>query len=362
MNELKEAFHRDVIRYGHVPTRPEQNKKGTYTGTTYRNRFGSWNKALQELGYPIRKHHGLIEVDCYHCGEIVKKEHNQIKNAKNTFCSQDCLSKATVTEHCDYCGSEYEQSYTNAGKQNGYCSDECRDKSRLALFQCDNCLKLYKADKYSRRQYSSNYCSEQCGYVGQRRTREECIEAFEKGVQKLGKNAPLNKIMKAGGMGGGQYYRHFDSLNDVAREAGYPDMCTHDFVNCETCGAAVKKTRYYLKNNEHNFCDQKCYFEWMRSGALRSPDTIYTIEYGPNWHYQRRAARARDDYTCRSCGMSEEEHKRRTGRRLEVHHIKKARLFDDYKERNHLSNLMTLCRSCHTKWEHMPIRPQLVTD
>jgi len=138
MDELKEAFHRDVIRFGHVPTRTEQNKHGTYTGTTYRNRFGSWNNALEQLGYPIRKHHGLIEVDCFHCGKTVEKEHWELEKYNKTFCSQDCLYKARVTEECDCCGGEYSQSYLNAGKQNGYCSDECAEKARLALFKCDH--------------------------------------------------------------------------------------------------------------------------------------------------------------------------------------------------------------------------------
>jgi len=58
--------------------------------------------------------------------------------------------------------------------------------------------------------------------------------------------------------------------------------------------------------------------------------------------------------------LTEHEHKNKFGRRLEVHHIKKARLFDDYKERNKLSNLLTLCKKCHVKWEHMGVRPQVM--
>jgi endogenous inhibitor of DNA gyrase (YacG/DUF329 family) len=359
MNELKEAFHKDVIRYGHVPSRSEQNKHGTYTGTTYANRFGSWNDALKELGYPIKKHHDLIEVDCFNCGKTVKKEHNEIQNYKKSFCSQECLFKARVTDECSYCGSKYSQSYLNSGKQNGYCSDECRSLSRLALFQCDNCGDLFKSDKYTRKQYQSNYCSEKCSYIGNSRSREECLEAFEIGIEKLGTNVPLNKVMKAGGMGGGQYYRHFESLNDIARELGYEEMCGHWIIECENCGEEFKRIKSHASNNKHQFCNQECYFQWARSGALRNGTEPYNHDYGPNWYYQRRAARARDNYTCQSCGMSESQHKKEFGRRLEVHHIKKARKFTDYRKRNELCNLLTLCKKCHIKWEHLPVRPQL---
>jgi len=357
MDELKEAFHRDVIRFGHVPTRTEQNKHGTYTGTTYRNRFGSWNNALEELGYPIRKHHGLIEVDCFHCGKTVEKEHWELEKYNKTFCSQDCLYKARVTEECDFCGGEYSQSYLNAGKQNGYCSDECAEKSRLALFKCDHCGDLFKRNKYQTLG-DSIYCSEECGYEGNATSREDCIQALERGLEIVGKEAPLTAIIAAGGMAGGQYRRHFDGLNELARAAGYPKLCGHWFIECENCGEEFKRIKSHASNNKHQFCNQECYFEWARSGALRGGEGSYNNDYGPNWYYQRRAARARDDYKCRSCGMSDEEHKQIFGSRLEVHHIKKARLFDDYKERNDLSNLLTVCKYCHITWEHMSIRPQ----
>jgi hypothetical protein len=359
MNELIEAFHKDVIRYGHVPTRPEQNKNGTYTGTTYANRFGSWNDALVKLGYPIHKHHGLIEIDCFNCGKTLQREHNQLENSKESFCSQDCLSEATITDNCSLCGEEYSQSYINYGKQNGYCSDLCRNQSRLALCQCDNCGDLFKRNKYNLDRYPFHYCSEDCSHDANSRSREECLEAFQNGVAKLGTDATLIEVMSAGGMIGGQFYRHFSSLNEIARECGYDEMCGTWFVECENCGEEFKRIKSHASNNKHQFCNQECYFDWARSGGLRDGAQPYDHDYGPNWSYQRRAARARDNYSCRSCGMSESEHKTEFGRRLEVHHIKKAREFTDYKKRNELSNLLTLCKKCHVKWEHLPVRPQL---
>lgn len=46
--------------------------------------------------------------------------------------------------------------------------------------------------------------------------------------------------------------------------------------------------------------------------------------------------------------------------KLDVHHIMKARDFDNDAERNAESNLVGLCRSCHSTWEKMsPLRPQV---
>jgi predicted HNH restriction endonuclease len=47
------------------------------------------------------------------------------------------------------------------------------------------------------------------------------------------------------------------------------------------------------------------------------------------------------------CGITEEEH----GRQLDVHHKVPFRLFDSPIEANRLSNLISVCPSCHKKLE-----------
>jgi len=358
-HELKESFHKDVMRFGEVPTRDKQNKNGTYTGHTYAKRFGSWSEALKKLGYPVHKHSGTTEVDCYHCGKTVEKYHYEIADVDDSFCSRDCLDTATIKIPCKVCDTDFETNYIK-GNRDKYCSETCRKKFVRVQFHCDNCDEQARTSKWKKENQTNIYCSEKCSHESNSLRPEDCIDAFKKGVEEVGTDAILHDVMTAGGMGAGQAYRHFDSYNNIAREAGYPEMCGHAFVECQTCGYEVKKIRAELERYEHHFCDQTCYFEWVRSGGLRSSDTVYDIEYGPNWYVQRRAARARDDYKCRTCGMSEREHKSEYGSRLDVHHIKKARLFDDHKARNDLKNLLTLCKRCHKKWEHMGVRPQLV--
>jgi len=77
------------------------------------------------------------------------------------------------------------------------------------------------------------------------------------------------------------------------------------------------------------------------------------LNYGPNWAQQRDAARARDEYRCRQCGLAEHN-----GRQHDVHHITPFRTFeyvpgrnDFYLLANQLDNLVTLCPACHRRVE-----------
>jgi DEAD/DEAH box helicase domain-containing protein len=74
---------------------------------------------------------------------------------------------------------------------------------------------------------------------------------------------------------------------------------------------------------------------------------------GPTWPRQRDRARARDHYRCRWCGAPE-----RPGRSHDVHHIVPFREFgwrsgenSNDEQANQLSNLLTLCASCHRRAE-----------
>lgn len=67
--------------------------------------------------------------------------------------------------------------------------------------------------------------------------------------------------------------------------------------------------------------------------------------YGANWTKQRQKCLDRDGHQCRVCGTSEHE----IGRAPAVHHIKPRIEFEesDWMTYNSLTNLITLCHSCH---------------
>lgn len=68
-------------------------------------------------------------------------------------------------------------------------------------------------------------------------------------------------------------------------------------------------------------------------------------DYGPNWQHQRNAARARDGYRCRVCGIPEGE------RAHHVHHQIPFKKFGNPLHANQLENLLTLCPACHRRVE-----------
>lgn len=98
-------------------------------------------------------------------------------------------------------------------------------------------------------------------------------------------------------------------------------------------------------------------FKYLTRTAGRPRDARRVIivrkGYGPNWHAAKKACLERDRYTCQKCGH--------VGRRLpnnrwsvHVHHKRKIAWFAnsrtgevDYESANDLSNLVTLCATCH---------------
>jgi DEAD/DEAH box helicase domain-containing protein len=68
-------------------------------------------------------------------------------------------------------------------------------------------------------------------------------------------------------------------------------------------------------------------------------------DYGPGWTSLRDQARARDGYRCQVCGLIEQ------GRAHAVHHKVPFRSFSLRQQANQLTNLITLCPSCHSRAE-----------
>ena len=79
-------------------------------------------------------------------------------------------------------------------------------------------------------------------------------------------------------------------------------------------------------------------------------DSPYAAKsYGLNWTKQRQKCLERDEYRCRVC----EKERPEMDRDPAVHHITPRSRFDESEWRtyNDLSNLVTLCHSCHGRLE-----------
>lgn len=156
---------------------------------------------------------------------------------------------------------------------------------------------------------------------------------------------------------------------------------------CVTCGCKfspvkykVSEQRYVGATGRHN-CSAECIREWksrtkgayMRANRERfsGPNSWNwvgaclrkNISYrGPDWREIAEKARRRDDYGCKHCGMTAEEHKTKWGSLLEVHHIIPFYEFTDHKKANRLDNLVTLCKSCHMAADRAITQRQLLLN
>lgn len=134
---------------------------------------------------------------------------------------------------------------------------------------------------------------------------------------------------------------------------------------CVVCGDSYQA--FQAVADERKLCgDESCHREYKHQTAPKRQEHYnwkggYGNDYGPNWDRQREKARQRDNHTCQACGVEESEYHRD----LDVHHIRRKEWFVEncgdewWQEANDLSNLVTLCMSCHADWEGLPIRPTL---
>lgn len=142
------------------------------------------------------------------------------------------------------------------------------------------------------------------------------------------------------------------------RHPGYADQ----HIECTYCGESKQKPPSAIERYNDNFCDRGCLRKWASEAGEEHP--LYrggSPPYGPGFNEaKKKAVRERDGRECVVCGRSEDIHVEKFGRKHHVHHIQKARSFEDGDPaKNDMGNLLTVCIGrCHTKVEQMsPLRP-----
>lgn len=116
-------------------------------------------------------------------------------------------------------------------------------------------------------------------------------------------------------------------------------------INCDWCKKPMQRNLARIEKVENSFCSNECQWDWRHSnktfhGKNHPAWTGGSDSYrGPNWNDQSKKARIRDNNECREC----------SGAADAVHHLVPFRVFTNYMEANNLTNLITLCNSCHGK-------------
>ena len=114
---------------------------------------------------------------------------------------------------------------------------------------------------------------------------------------------------------------------------------------CAACGAEFTLSPSRLTHKgAGKYCSRICRDRHWRGAATPNWQGIRKPHrHGANWYAARRRALRRDNHTCQRCGDAE--------RQLHVHHLIPGRLFASTEDANEISNLITLCGSCHRREE-----------
>lgn len=135
-------------------------------------------------------------------------------------------------------------------------------------------------------------------------------------------------------------HKHYGEINVTTQVVGFRKIHwqTHETLSGEALAMPPRELRtvgYWIELSAETV-------------TLLTENNLWTsapIAYGSNWEQQRNLARARDNYTCQVCGLSE-------GRfQHHVHHKTPFRQFTSFQPANRLENLITLCPACHRKAE-----------
>ena len=237
--------------------------------------------------------------------QTCNKEFLGYESRPRVYCSLQCRYKAQQGRYraprvefiCPICGKPF---FDRAARIRTYCSRKCKGKARTA---------------------TANLVHSPCAFCGSEFIAQSAAGWNDREQQR--------------------YCSRSCSGKDIAQTQRLHLRSNQTFI-CEYCGNPF--TRKARHDRTYRFCSRECHWSYNTGENNCSWQGGTDRNYGSNWKHQRRKALKRDAYTCQECGVIEDG--------VHVHHIVPRITFDnDWKAMNKLSNLVTLCPSCHGK-EH----------
>ena len=230
-----------------------------------------------------------------------------------------------LTGACKECGSTF--TYWPSGKQL-FCSRACYMVAHARTAEIRRCLYCNAPIRVTWRHRGSapsrKYCNKTC-YL--RRANETTLKRRPRPPE-------------------------FRSLMSRLAKARTPKPRVCDipiYLTCEYCKRTYPHLRYRSKRERRRFCSYNCWHAQLianptKSSAYVDGRSIDRVRRGSNWRTQRLLALERDGHMCQVCGATPPA-------RLHVHHIVPCRVFQSSIGAHALSNLVTLCVSCHPRVE-----------
>ena len=316
--ELKEELGRSPKKY-------EMDNKGQYSGTTYTNRFGSWEEALQLAGLekaPPKKQISREEL-LEHLVELENQE-------------EEFPTSKMMSEIGDYSPDIYRYRFGSWQKAIEK-SNVTAKRNQIRISKKDLLTEINRLNEkfnrvtqkimkdkgeYSPRTYYQRFgswnealsCSKADINKEFNLSDEQLVDELMRLYKKIGKTPSIPLMDEKGKYSSKVYKSRFGSWNKAIDRAGLSPR--------------------NIGSGEEN---------WNWNGG-------FTGYYGPSWIKQRNKCLKRDDYRCRVCD-SENSIKNWNP---DVHHIKPSKDWDieaKHKNMNDLDNLVSLCRKCHMKFE-----------
>lgn len=290
-----------------------------------------------------------ITVFCAHCGTTIERTPHRIK--QNNFCCVECRvkwQKVNLTDRvsvsCHWCGKVYTEKAGRADRTK-YCSTECKNKflakerdTRINA-TCQTCGKIFYGV------HDRMYCSRQCAAAGN-------------AVEKVKTTCPVCRSVFFTLPSRRRTY--CGPACSVSAKSGRKTR-PHTSKTCAICGNNFSVSPSRTGSKYCNKCDGRKYENTYAETRVKGESHRWFMggkekKYGLNWEDQSREARERDNHHCVVCGKSHYFFLR-----LPVHHITPRR---EYKTLhtletygNRLSNLITLCPSCHRKADQGALSP-----
>ena len=314
-----------------TPTSTEMDEQGPHTARTYQNHFGTWNDALKRAELDVNKERGVSDEELL---------------------------------------SELKRLYADKGYTP--TADDMDSRGR------------FSASNYVRRFGNWQDALKEAGVDGDREPkipRQDLLNELNQIAERKGREPRSSDLKSGDGYSYPTYIKRFGSWAAAVRAAGYEPykevgLSDEDYLNeirrlspdGETPPLA-KEMREEGKHTRSSY--QRRFGSWnaaIRAAGFepirRSPgNSLKKAVYGEGWSKEKRErVRDRDGYECVICGIPQSEYKEHYGMALDVHHIKSARDVDDDKERNKMSNLITLCRPCHMEYENTDLPQEYHPD
>jgi len=204
--------------------------------------------------------------------------------------------------------------------------------SKWLVKTCPSCSKQFPAPMWRLTRVAKIYCSAKCAKHTVELRCDNCGRSINKPPSAIKThNFCCRKCARSG-----------QTKNNLGRKRIRVEL------TCPVCNSTFERQPNQIKHSKVQYCSKSCFYSAHKiyMGGERNPSWRGGMEpyYGNNWETQSRKARDRDSHTCQRCRISESQ----LHCKLHVHHIISLRTFArDFRRANSLSNLVSLCPSCH---------------